>query len=369
MKLLFVNTNIGYGGASKQMVWVANQCAEYGHNVTFLTYRDNTEKQSLDDDVCHIHIPLEPLSGRGKGVWKTIWKLHRYIKKNEFEIAVGFLLPSQLRLALACIGTGTKILFSQRGDPYQMPPTFRGKIVHWICEKFFCSADAFAFQTPMAAKYYPKSIQQRSMVIPNSIRPLIRTKKRSEGIDKEIVCVARLDIRQKRQDLLIEAFNIISSSYPDYKLKLYGDGLLKDEKYLREMASENENIIFMGPTKDVASAIQNAAITVLSSDSEGIPNALLESMSIGVPSVACDCSPGGAAMLIRNTENGLLVPRGDVRALANAMEYMLKHPKEAEVMGERGKEVVGLYSESVIAKKWIELIEKTINESRDYYHS
>ena len=54
MKILFLNTNIGYGGASKQMVWVANQCAMNGHDVTFYTYRDSAVNQKLYDTVKHV---------------------------------------------------------------------------------------------------------------------------------------------------------------------------------------------------------------------------------------------------------------------------------------------------------------------------
>ena len=293
MKILFLNTNIGYGGASKIMVWVANVCAHANHDVTFLTYRDTNNKQNLHSLVKYVHIQLEDISGRGKGLYNTVKVVRQYIIDNDFEIAVGFLAPSQLRLALACIGLKCKTLFSHRGDPFQSSKGIKNHIVNYIANKAFCSADAFVFQTQMAADYYSKAIRKRSEVIANPIYPLVRTVSRKGNVTKDIVCVARLDIKQKRQDLLIEAFDIISPKYPEYKLKLYGDGLAYDEKCLREKAKNNHNVCFMGATSDVASAIQNAAIFVLSSDYEGIPNALLEAMSIGVPCISTDCSPPG----------------------------------------------------------------------------
>lgn len=195
-------------------------------------------------------------------------------------------------------------------------------------------------------------------MICNPIYPLVRTIPRAGNVTKDIVCVARLDIKQKRQDLLINAFNIISNKYPEYKLKLYGDGFAYDEKKLKEKASDNSNIIFMGATTDVSSAIQNAAFFVLSSDYEGIPKALLEAMSIGVPCISTDCSPGGAAMLIQNKKNGLLVPRNNANALADAMEYIICHPVEAELMGKNGMYVCDAFSEKKISEKWLSFIEK-----------
>lgn len=364
MKILFANTNIGYGGASKIMVWVANVCAHANHDITFLTYRDNNYRQKLDPLVKQVHIQLEDISGRGKGLFNTVKVLRSYIADNDFDLAIGFLAPSQLRLALACKGLKCKTLFSQRGDPFQSSKGIKNKVINYIAYKAFCSADAFVFQTPMAADYYSKAIRKRSEVICNPIYPLVRTIPREGNVTKDIVCVARLDIKQKRQDLLINAFNIISNKYPEYKLKLYGDGFVYDEKKLREKASDNSNIIFMGATTDVSSAIQNAAFFVLSSDYEGIPNALLEAMSIGVPCVSTDCSPGGAAMLIQNKKNGLLVLRNNVHALADAMEYMICHPIEAEQMGKNGMYVCDAFSEKVIAGKWLSFIGKCHNWNR-----
>lgn len=358
MKILFVNTNIGYGGASKMMVWVANQCANNGHEVFFFTYRESIERQTLNPKVNHVHEQLENISGKGKNLIACICFLHEYINKENFDLAISFLPPSHIRLAIASIGTKCMTLFSERGDPSLKAKTLRGKILNWCMKRLFCSADAFVFQTPMAAKCFSQIVQDRSEVISNPIKPLIRTKERAIGGDKNIVCVARLDIRQKRQDLLIDAFNLISEHYSEYTLQLFGDGFEYDEKILREKAEGNSRIHFMGPTKDVAGVIQCATMVILSSDFEGIPNALLESMSLGIPAVATDCTPGGAAMLIRNYENGILVPRNDAKALAEAMEYVITHSEEAEHMGKMGMEVNKIYAESVIANKWLKFIEE-----------
>lgn len=351
MKLLFFNTNIGYGGASKQMVWVANQCAMSGHDVTFYTYRDSAVNQKLYDTVKHVHVQLENTVGGGKGIVKTVYHLHRFIKKEKFDLAVGFLSPSQFRLAFACLGTSTKIVFSHRGDPYQHSQGGRDNIISKLSTWAFKQADWYVFQTPMAQKAFSEAIINRSCVIANTITPLTRNKDRSEGVEKRIVTVGRLDIRQKRQDLLIDAFAQVVKKYPDYTLELYGDG--SDEQFLKKRASNCPQIHFKGKTSDVASAIQQATMLVLSSDFEGIPNALLEAMSIGVPCVSTDCSPGGAAMLIENGVNGLLVPKGDVNALYDAMIWYIEHPLEREKMGLKGMQVNEDYAETLIRTKWL----------------
>lgn len=352
MKILFVNTNIGYGGASKMMVWVANALADRNFNITFLTYRDDTILQPLSDKVKHIHLPLEPITGKGKGIIGSIMSIRRLIKKEKFDIAIGFLSPSQLRLSIACIGLKTKLLFSQRGDPFSNSEN--SKFLNYLTKWSFQRADGFVFQTEGAKSYYPRKIQDRSIVIPNPITPLKRTCNRNGNIEHRIVNVARLDIKQKRQDILIDAFNLISKHYPEYTLNFYGDG--PDLEFLREKSHNNPRINFMGKTSDVVSVLQNACCSVLSSDFEGIPNTLLESMSLGVPSISTDCSPGGAAMLINSYVNGILTPRGDTKSLANAITYIISNPEKAEQMGEKAKEVNTVYSEDKIAQQWVDYI-------------
>lgn len=355
MKLLFLNTNIGYGGASKMIVWVANQCAKNGFDVTFLTYRDNVVCQSVDPLVKLVHEQLEDTNGINNFLLSVKW-IHKFINKNSFDIGIAFLSPSMLRMALAAKGTGMKLLFSQRGDPYyaNLGSSLKVKIINVINQWAFRQADTFVFQTEKAQSYYCNAIQARSVVIPNPIKPMFRTEDRIGNVRKSFVSVGRLDLKQKRQDLLIEAFNLISSKYPDFKLEIYGDG--EDEAKIKTLVATNPNILLKGKTSDVAAAIQNAWSFVLSSDFEGIPNALLEAMSLGVPCISTDCSPGGAAMLIHNNENGILTPCGDKRTLANAMEYVIKHFDKAEAMGVAAKDVNILYAEHVISKKWLNLI-------------
>lgn len=351
MKLFFLNTNIGYGGASKMIVWVANQCALAGHDVTFLTYRDSEVRQPLDSRVKHVHEHLENVGGNVSLLLSVKW-LHKFIKSNHFDVGVAFLSPSILRMALAAKGTRMKVLFSHRADPYLKLSTssLKAKVINWLNNWAFEQANFYVFQTKMAQAYYDEGIKNRSTVIPNPIRPMQRTESRDGNIRKSFVAVGRLELKQKRQDVMIDAFNILSQKYSDFKLEIYGDG--EDEEKVKQLAASNPNIRLMGKTNNVASVIQHACATVLSSDYEGIPNALLESMSLGVPSISTDCSPGGAAMLIRNKENGMLIPRGDAVALAEAMEYVITHSEEAEKMGAHAMEVNSLYAENVIADKW-----------------
>ena len=359
MKLFILNTDIGYGGAEKMMVWLANQCVEYGHEVIFFTYRDERVMQPLNIKVKHVHVQLERV-GADFSLFKTVMYLHKFIKNDQFDIGIAFLSPSILRLALAAFGTKIKLLFSHRADPYYHVPneTLKFKVFERLNNWAFKRANYYVFQTTMAQAYFNSDIRNRSTVIANPIHPLIRTVERTGNIEKRIVTVGRLDLKQKRQDILIKAFNIISEKYPEYILEIYGSG--EDEITIRNMIKSNSRIRLKGKTDKVGQVIQNAAVFVLSSDFEGIPNALLEALSIGVPCVATDCSPGGAAMLIENNVNGLLVPRSNATAMAEAISFMLSNPQKSEDMAVKAMDVNETYSEKIISDKWIRVIENIV---------
>ena len=190
-----------------------------------------------------------------------------------------------------------------------------------------------------------------------------RTSNRESNVEKKIVCVARLDIYQKRQDVVINAFKTIADKYDEYILELYGDGIEEDEKTLKELAKSCPRIHFKGKTRDIVGAIQNASIAVLCSDFEGIPNSLLEYMSLGIPSISTDCSPGGAAMIIENYKNGILVNRNSPEDLASAISYMIDNPSEAERMGQEGCKVVSRFSEQKIKNDWLNTLSLFENNS------
>lgn len=354
MKILFLNVDLGYGGAEKMMAWVANQMEMKGMDVTFLTYRDPTANfQKLNKGVHREHIQLESRGGSILGFFESSKKLHKYIMEKGFDVGIAFLSPSQIRLVHACIGTQTRVLLSYRSDPYQKSQlTGLRKLVAKRMNKLFLQADSYVFQTHKAEEYFPDYIQKKSVIIPNPIKLLKRTLYRNP--DKRIVCVARLENIQKRQDLLIEAFNKISVKYPEYTLNLFGNG--PDEAILKDMARGNERIIFEGVTTNVVDSIQNAAMFVLSSDYEGIPNALLEAMALGIPCISTDCSPGGASLLIDDPSKGIIVECNNADKLAAAMETFILEPEKAEACGRKGMDVNERFAENVIADRWYEII-------------
>ena len=121
-------------------------------------------------------------------------------------------------------------------------------------------------------------------------------------------------------------------------------------------------IILMGLTSESNVVLSKAKCFVLSSDYEGMPNALLEALAIGVPSISTDCPCGGPRMLIKNEINGLLVPINDRGALAEAIDTLLSNPHKSTAIGSSAKEMSLCYSTEKVFDKWKTYIENIIQK-------
>ena len=158
---------------------------------------------------------------------------------------------------------------------------------------------------------------------------------------------------KKNHELLIKAFSKIAYKYNNINLKIYGEGPLHSNlQKLIESLRLSGRVYLMGTVDNIQDVMKDAGMFVLSSDFEGLPNALMEAMAIGLPVISTDCPCGGPNMLIKNYENGLLVKPGDENELSNAMEYIIKNQNDADKMGLKAKKTAEMYKPEKIFNDW-----------------
>ncbi len=157
--------------------------------------------------------------------------------------------------------------------------------------------------------------------------------------------------RKKGIHHLLRAFDLLQEDYPDLELKIVGDGPYESE--LKELrASEGiENITFTGriDNEDLPEVYNEAAVSVLPSESEGLPRVVMEAMACGNPVVTSDLP-----QLEGFVEGaGRQVPYGDIAGLRDALEEIVTNPETQAEMGAVGRErIVESYS-------WEETVQKT----------
>lgn len=147
--------------------------------------------------------------------------------------------------------------------------------------------------------------------------------------------VANYNRPVKRVDLLIRSAEVILQKYPYVKFAIVGGGVLEDElKALADSLGVRRSIIFTGKQDNAVQYIKAFQIGVLTSDSEGFSNVLMEYMGAGIPVVATDI--GGNPELVRHGVDGILVPRGNQHAIADACCYLINNEALREKMGNNG---------------------------------
>ena len=174
---------------------------------------------------------------------------------------------------------------------------------------------------------------------------------------------------QKNQELLISAFNDIpKNKRRGYILEIYGEGARR--RTLQDMINRlglNENVFLRGKTDDVARVLNNSRIFVLSSLYEGLPNALLEAMALGLPCISTDCPCGGPRSLIKDNENGLLVENKNEGALSEAICKLINNDGLRKKIAKNALLIRESNDIIVIVKKWEKIIDSSIkNKVKNY---
>ena len=220
----------------------------------------------------------------------------------------------------------------------------------------FEQADGIVFQTPEAKACFSEKIQNKSVIIPNMVNEIFySTAKKANR--KNVVTAGRLS-SGKNHKLLIEAFAKIKGNGAD-DLVIYGEGELRSalEEMVRQRGLDGR-VFLPGAVTDVAGMLSAAKLFVLSSDYEGMPNALMEAMAMGLPCISTDCPCGGPHMLIEDGKDGLLVPVNDAEALAQAIQTLLQDEALADGLGANAQTKLKKCDPATIAGKWLEYIKQ-----------
>jgi glycosyltransferase involved in cell wall biosynthesis len=202
------------------------------------------------------------------------------------------------------------------------------------------------------------------VVIPNSVS--LKADGPAPLTGKTVIAVGRYSY-QKALDRLIDAWKIIMDRLgldSGWRLRLVGDGETRPQLEAQIVRLGLRGSIVLGKVeKDMASVYHDASILALSSRYEGLPMVLLEAQSFGVPCVSFDCKCGPKDV-IHDGENGLLVPEGDVPALAEALLKLMQDPEGLKNMGGAAYIDATRWQPDLIMQQWIDLFESVLSSRR-----
>ena len=361
MRLTLVIYSLGCGGAERVLTSLANAWQRAGHAVTVIGLTDGDQP------------PFYPLDPRVSLEWLAVARTSRHVleaitdnigrvralraafRRTRPDLVVSFLTSVNVLVLLAAVGRAVPVIVSERNNPRRapVPPAWQ-----WLRKRLYARADAIVVQTRRTAEWFPPRLRSRIAVIPNAAPlPSLPPRLRREGsADRGIVLgVGRLE-RQKGFDLLVRAFAEATRRHRGWKLVIAGDG--SQRAALAALAAScgvADRVRLPGTQADIWRLYAAADVFALPSRFEGFPNALLEAMTAGLPSVAADC-PTGPREIIRDEHDGLLVGTEDVVALTGALSRLIGDAHLRGRLGAASATVADRYGPDKIQQRWDALV-------------
>ena len=168
------------------------------------------------------------------------------------------------------------------------------------------------------------------------------------------------DKKEKNRSMAFKAFKLFLQHHPNHKLVIVGDDSNEKEKELIKELDISQNVIFKGKDNNWHKKYASSEMFVLTSDFEGMPNALLEACALQIPCISTNCPCGGPEEILECGKNGMLVEINDHNGLAVAMETLSSNPLLRNEYSDNSKGVAEKYNPSKIGNLWIEYLKSLI---------
>jgi GalNAc-alpha-(1->4)-GalNAc-alpha-(1->3)-diNAcBac-PP-undecaprenol alpha-1,4-N-acetyl-D-galactosaminyltransferase len=360
-RVVLVISSLSPGGAERVLCLMANYWASTRWAVTVLTFDDGAKPPFFDLDVAIQHRPLR-IRGDSPNIvvallnnLRRIAVLRRAVQQSRPDAVVSFGEKTNVVTVLATRGLGCKVIVSERTDPHAHRI---GRLWDGLRWWIYSRADRIVVQSQAALCYFLPKFHRSVTVIPNPVAmPLAVYCERGTGSSpSSIIAVGRLS-KEKRFDILLRTFARLTTLHPEWTLTIVGEGPLRSElESLRDSLNLAGRVSMPGLVKNVYAYLAHAGLFVMTSEFEGFPNALCEAMACGLPVVCVDC-PGGIRDIIKPGDNGVLVQRDNLEALAEAMHRLMSNATERQRLGRRAMEVSSVFSVEKVMRMWEEVVQ------------
>lgn len=349
LHILFVVPVLTGGGAERVVSVLSSGMAEQGYKISILVNRRCENEYPINDEVCIYSLPpnYQRTGNLFYKIKKTI-KRYKILLEINPDIIIPFLHGSVEPTFLCNILLRKKFISTIRVNP-RISDVDKLYIRDFIVR---CSTACFV-QNSAQKDYFTKKVQRKCFIVPNPVSDeFLAVNSHMNSNPKTIISAGRLK-SQKNHALIIRAMRELHEEYPDISLIIYGEGPEKERlKCLVDKLGLNNTVYIAGRCKNMRAAYDNADIFILSSDFEGLPNALMEAMACGLPCISTDC-PTGPKDLIKNYSNGILVPINDEVALANSIKLLLKDENLRYKIAENARlDMCQNYTVNIIIKRF-----------------
>lgn len=358
---MFFTMTLAKGGAERVLTTLCNNWKN--DEVSIVTCLSEESPYVLNETIKKYEL-IDKEEYKKKGKIGTFFKICSEYKQIanliKPDVVISFLPEPCIVSKLMNKSVKSILIGSERGNPYYQYSSVEKLLMNYI----YGHMDGVVFQTDGARKYFNNRVQQKSVVIGNPIDKGVFASGERMPKTNEIVSVGRFT-PEKNYKLLIQSFKDVVIAHPEVVLHIYGriDKSLGIQELIEEQGLSN-SVVLEGEVDNIQDRIRNANAFVMSSKSEGMPNALLEAMALGLPVISTDCPPGGPRELIENEMNGLLVQNENAKELSDAIIRIIEDESLAANLGKNASKVINKYSTDVVIDKWNDYIQSMINQKQ-----
>ncbi len=352
-KIVFtIDTNTA-GGGERVIATLANFMSIKGYDTTIINSDTDSAFYPLDSKVHVLKMGLDKYKGKFTSIRRAVAKycyLRDYFRREHPDAVVTFLFNMEAPTILAGLKTNIPVFASVRNSAFQYP-----KYQRLFRKVFYPHIAGVVFQSQRVHDHpdYKKINNYRVIMNPlaTEVKENIAPVPYSER-NNSIINIGRLN-RQKNQDLLIRSFSKVVKAHPELNLCIFGEGNLRND--LQELINSlglQDKVTLCGSVPNAAEKNRSARLFVMSSDYEGFPNALVEAMVNGIPSICTDFDSGVAAELIENGVNGWLVKVNDIDDLTKTILHAINLKENTDVIAQNGSHVFDLLNAERICSQW-----------------
>lgn len=361
-KIALYISSLRRGGAERVMANLAGYFYREGYQVLMVTTRKEQIEYGIPEGIVRriSEPPSEELcGGRLSNFMKRFCRLRGIWKEEKPDVILSFIGKNNMMAILTSRGLPIPVAVSVRGEPTE---EYYSKGLRLMARQLFRLSDGVILQTKRSRSFFPEAVQKKAVILRNPVHPDFFRDRFEGEREKTIVAVGRVD-ENKNHEMLVRAFAGIARDFPDYRLFIYGEG--EKRKELQKLAEEmglEERILLPGNAEHVEKVIDKARVFVLPSNTEGMPNTLIEAMLLGLTVIATDCPCGGPAELIEHGKNGLLTPVGDVEKMRESLQRVLDNPQEADRLGRNAAQIKNLYQAEAVYGSWKTYLESIMRK-------
>ncbi len=346
--------SLGSGGAERVMLTLCDAWAARGDSVTLFTFDDGQQDffavpTGVQREALNIAGASSSTFDAARANFKRIRLLRKALRRLPLDVIVSFTDRTNVSTLLATRGLGVPIIISERTDPRQHDI---GAVWSALRRIVYPWAAVLVVQTHHIRAWAETQLSSNKVhVIGNPLREVAGPLVAAGARPSTIAAVGRL-VASKGFDVLLSAFYHVKQQYPAWHLVINGEG--PQRALLESQVSElglDSSVSLSGRTSNVDGILAEAAVFVLSSRYEGFPNALLEAMASGCACIATDCD-SGPSDLLQNGDVGLLVPKDDPKALAEAIMRLVANPTYRSQLGDAARTSTRRFALDRIVAEW-----------------